>query len=74
MWRTSIELGDMHWVHEAPADGEPIVVRMRHRGKLLAAELHGSFLTMHEPERAVTAGQSAVVYRGDEVLGGGIVL
>lgn len=74
MWRTSVELTNIHWINEAPEDNEQIVVRMRHRGKLLPAELRGSTLIMHEPERAVTAGQSAVIYRGDEVLGGGIVL
>lgn len=74
MWRTSVQLTNLHWIHEAPGDGEQIVVRMRHRGKLLPAELRGATLVMHEPERAVTAGQSAVIYRGDEVLGGGIVL
>lgn len=73
MWRTSVELANFHWIHEAPSDGEQICVRMRHRGKLLPAEIHGTTLTMHEPERAVTAGQSAVLYQGDEVLGGGIV-
>lgn len=74
MWRKTIELADLHWIHEGPEDGEQVHVRMRHRGKLLPAELHGTTLTMHEAERAVSAGQSAVIYRGDEVLGGGIVV
>lgn len=74
LWRKTVELTDMHWIHEAPTDGEAIAVRMRHRGKLLPAELHGSVLTMHETERAVSPGQSAVIYRDDEVLGGGIVV
>lgn len=74
MWRESVELTDIHWIHETPNDGEPVTVRMRHRGKLLPAELYGTTLTMHETERAVTAGQSAVIYRDDEVLGGGIVV
>lgn len=74
MWRKNMELADIHWIHDIPADGEEILVRMRHRGKFLPAELHGSTLTMHEAERAATSGQSAVIYRGDEVLGGGIVV
>jgi tRNA-specific 2-thiouridylase len=73
MWRSSVPLTNLHWIHTGPEPGERIDVRMRHRGKLLPAELHDTTLTMHEAERAVSAGQSAVVYRGDEVLGGGIV-
>jgi len=74
MWRTSVELKDLHWINGAPADGEEIAVRMRHRGKFLPAEMHGNTLEMHEAERAAAAGQSAVLYRGNEVLGGGIVV
>lgn len=74
MWRRTVELANIHWIHEAPVAGENIMVRMRHRGKLLPATLHGQSLHMEETERAVTAGQSAVIYRGDEVLGGGIVV
>ena len=74
MWRSVVELTNIHWIHDAPNDGEQVAVRMRHRGKLLPVELQGATLHMHEAERAVSAGQSAVIYRGDEVLGGGIVV
>lgn len=74
MWRSSVRLSDIHWINEAPGPGERIAVRMRHRGKLLPAEFQDDILTMHEAERAVSAGQSAVIYRGNEVLGGGIVV
>ncbi len=74
MWRESVELQDIHWIHEPVADGQEILVRMRHRGKLLSATLQGQTLMMKETERAVTAGQSAVIYRGEECLGGGIVV
>lgn len=73
IWRQSVELQDVHWITDAPKDDEPLLVRMRHRGKLLPASLQGATLQLNETERAVTAGQSAVLYRGDECLGGGIV-
>lgn len=74
MWRTRLELGDVHVINEAPAQGEQLRVRLRHRGALHPCKFDGASLAMLEPERAVAAGQSAVLYRGDEVLGGGIVL
>ena len=45
---------------EAPALAEPLPV-----GRLR--------LTFDEPQRAITAGQAAVLYDGDEVLGGGTI-
>lgn len=74
MWRHELQLADMHWICAAPHDDEPIHVRLRHRGALLPAQLVGDRLVLDQPERAVAAGQSAVVYRGNECLGGGIVI
>lgn len=73
MWRKKLELTNLHWINESAADGEALRVRLRHRGKLLHASLSGGTLQLVEPERAVAAGQSAVLYRGNECLGGGIV-
>lgn len=74
MWRNEIGLKDIHWINNEPRDIERLQVRLRHRGKLLPCTIDDNILKMKEPERAVAAGQSAVVYRGDEVLGGGIVV
>lgn len=74
MWRTELSLNDMHWINQSPSDNEPLLARLRHRGTLLPATLRGTTLHLNEAERAATAGQSVVLYRGSEVLGGGIIV
>lgn len=73
MWHEVIALQDVHWITQAPDDGQDVQVRLRHRGALLPAVIQGERLQLANPERAVTPGQSAVIYNGDMVLGGGIV-
>lgn len=73
MWRQELTLEDIHWIHDAPQSSNKLHARLRHRGALLPARLKGRQLLLSEPERAATSGQSAVIYRGDEVLGGGFI-
>lgn len=73
LWRREIVLQDLHWINQPPVDGQTYDIRVRHRAPLVQAEVWGNRLTLHDPQRAVTAGQSAVVYSGDICLGGGIV-
>ena len=76
LWRTELSLGDMHWIGDIPSDGE-YQVRVRHRAPLVSAQLRvdgaTTYLALAEPQRAVTAGQSVVVYDGEACLGGGII-
>jgi len=68
---------DAHWVVGPPADalrGE-VRIRYRHRGALADVTPMGDGFEVRfdEPQRAITPGQAAVVYRGDEVIGGGFI-
>lgn len=79
MWPNELSLGSVHWIHNPPQSHENLTVRLRHRGELLpvanlAMGSDTTMLSLDKPERAVASGQSAVIYRGDEVLGGGIVV
>lgn len=74
MWRKELDLKDLHWIGPEPSSGnDELRARLRHRGKLLPARLEGKKLLLEEPERAVAAGQSAVLYSGACCLGGGVI-
>jgi tRNA-specific 2-thiouridylase len=77
LWRQTIHLSSMHWIDEAGAREGEYTVRSRHRGALLPAHLQqveGEWvLQLDQPERAITAGQSVVIYDGAVCVGGAIV-
>ena len=77
---THLTANRLNWV-SIPEPTEPIRVsiKIRHRHEPAAATLRvtGDDLieaTFDEPQRAITPGQSAVFYQGDEVAGGGWIL
>lgn len=76
LWKSSVILSSVHWINEAPSAGD-YQIRIRHRAPLVAASITFEndevLLNLQSPERAITKGQSVVVYGGDVCLGGGIV-
>lgn len=68
---------DAHWIAgypEGPFEGS-VRIRYRHPGARADIVPRGSGFEVRfaEPQRAITRGQAAVVYRGDEVIGGGFI-
>jgi tRNA-specific 2-thiouridylase len=69
---------ELNWVSgAAPRELEGITARVRYRSHEVSVRLtlEGdlSVAVLAEPQLAVTPGQSMVFYRGEEVLGGGII-
>jgi tRNA-specific 2-thiouridylase len=68
------------WVAGEPPSDRPFEaeVRLRYRGDDVPAVLecdgHRLLVELRTPQRGVAPGQSVVVYRGDELLGGGRIL
>ncbi len=74
--RGDVAIGELNWLAAPPAPGDAVRVQMRHRAPAVAARVHSVAdgvvrLALDEPQRAVTPGQSAVMFSGDVVLGGG---
>jgi tRNA-specific 2-thiouridylase len=71
--------GDASWVAgapPAPAPGLAAKTRYRQADAACAIAVHGATdftLDFDDPQWAVTPGQSAVLYRGEECLGGGVI-
>jgi tRNA-specific 2-thiouridylase len=80
LWQRQVRLADMHWIKGVPDEFKGLQVRTRYRAPLVAVSAiqpddAGRWqLELTEDVRALTAGQSAVIYRGDRCLGGGIVV
>ena len=83
LFRTAlfIQENEIHWVREdlAIADGETmdVMARIRYRQPLQKATLHkfdnGMYISFAEPQSAITEGQFAAWYSGDELIGSGVI-
>ncbi len=78
LWLDEIKLADVHWIGDEPDYKKTYQVRTRYRTPLIKAKLTKAkdklIIKLHEPMQAITPGQSTVIYDGDHVLGGGIVV
>ena len=73
--RRDVAIGDLNWLDDPPHMGEELLVQVRHRARAVPGTVTETGdvvrLELMQPQRAVTPGQSGVLYRGDVVVGGG---
>lgn len=67
---------ELRWIDQAPKPWEKLNAQIRNRSipaQVTIEEIQGEMLeaSFDEPQRAITPGQAAVFYRGDQVVGGG---
>jgi tRNA-specific 2-thiouridylase len=75
----SVVLEEVNWLAEPLEPGDRCEVQIRYRGRAAAATViecgpDRLGLALQEPARAITPGQSGVLYdASDRVLGGGVI-
>lgn len=80
LWNNEITLASAHWINETPDADSTYTVRTRYRAELLSVSSirqleNGNWhIVLHDDVRALTPGQSAVLYEKDRVVGSGLVV
>ncbi|MFY0663963.1 MAG: tRNA 2-thiouridine(34) synthase MnmA [Natronospirillum sp.] len=84
LFKNHMRLSEVFWINggpehtQAPDLSQPLTCKHRYRQDdqdcLVIPEADGSYrVEFHQPQRAITPGQSAVFYRGKHCLGGGVI-
>jgi len=73
LWSQKITLQNVHWINQKPTANKKYQARLRYRGPLVPCTIKLNKLSLDEPQRGLAAGQSAVLYSGEQLIGGGIV-
>ena len=68
----TIGVGEWTWTSTPVANGDSVEVQVSAHGAPVAATFAGDAVHLDRPRPRVAPGQSVVLYRDDEVLGGGI--
>ena len=73
-----VKTGPMHWLIDPPSAPFDATVKLRYRQPdqpcRVELQVDGSLeLRFESPQRAVTPGQFAVLYRGTRCLGGAVI-
>ena len=80
IYKDHMNVEDVHFIQNQESrikNQEDVQVKIRYRHPAVPCKIiiHNSkfMIQFNEPQRAITPGQSAVFYEGEEVLGGGII-
>jgi tRNA-specific 2-thiouridylase len=75
---STCKAADINWIDEGPTEPTAVLTRIRYRHKEACSTVHPldkhtAEIRFDSPQEAITPGQGAVFYKGEEVLGGGFI-
>lgn len=74
----AVDIAELNWLTTPPAPGDRVGVQLRYRAREVPATVveqgDGLSLDLARGVAAVTPGQSAVIFEGQRVLGGGRIV
>lgn len=78
LWKREFTITDVTWTNDQPKLPleAGVTIRYHHpdyRALINSIDSDKLRISFEQPQRAVTIGQSAVIYQGDELLGGGVI-
>lgn len=77
LYSSGLVAGDTNWISGTPPDKGAFFVKIRYRARPVKAEVEFGpeefYVDFAQPQKSVTPGQIAALYRGDELLGGGVI-
>jgi tRNA-specific 2-thiouridylase len=76
LYKSSLTINGCNWIRQPENGGRGLECKIRYRHRQVPCEVtllpgDRAEISFPAPEKGVTPGQVAVVYRGDEVMGGG---
>ncbi len=74
----SLRLDEVNWLADPLGVGDRCEIQVRYRSRPVPATVRATSgstieLALHQPARAITPGQSGVMYDGERLLGGGVI-
>jgi len=72
LYKKELIVKDINWIFEIKLPLK-VMAKVRYRHKLASAVVDKNKVIFTKPQRAITPGQSVVFYKGQELLGGGII-
>jgi len=78
LYRDEVDVSGVNWLTEPPPRGRTVQVQLRHRAPPASAEVQvegeACLLRLADPQPAITPGQSAALFDGERLLGGGRIV